>query len=148
VNSSDVQSDKDWRLEPRPCPRCQTLGVQRGDQLEHERWCGVCQLAFAVCVKCGTSYTAPMSPYCKDGHAAPLTYHPFIPYFDFALGVQVNSLAERKRHMRNAHVDYRDKPSKSQLSERAERKMHERQERDRGHAPGGERRSSGRVFSR
>jgi hypothetical protein len=89
-----------------------------------------------------------MSPYCKDGHAAPTTYHPFIPYFDFALGVEVTSLAERHKHMRNAHVDYRDKPSKAQLSERAERARHRAKEQAAGHEPGGSNRASSRVFSR
>jgi putative FmdB family regulatory protein len=46
---------------------------------------------------------------------------PFIPYFDFALGVQVSSLAERWRHMRNLHVDYRDKMSAGELSARRDR---------------------------
>lgn len=138
----------DWRLEPRPCPRCQTIGVQLGDQLEHERWCGECQLAFAVCLTCGTPYTAPMSPYCRDGHEAPLEYHPFIPYFDFALGKQVDSLRERHKLMREAHVDYRDKPSVGQLAERRDRQEQRRQERERGHAPGGSNRPSGRIFSR
>jgi hypothetical protein len=89
-----------------------------------------------------------MSPFCRDRHEPPTTYHPFIPYFDFALGKQIDSLAQRHREMRSAHVDYRDKPSKATLGERAERRQHEKQERDRGHAPGGDHRSSGRVFSR
>lgn len=61
-------------------------------------------------------------------HEPVLQYHPFIPYFDFALGVQVNSHAERWKHMRNAHVDYRDKPSAGELSARKDRVMARRKE--------------------
>ncbi len=53
---------------------------------------------------------------------------PFIPYFDFALGEQINSMPERKRAMRNAHVDYRDKMSPGDLSARRDRVHQERQE--------------------
>lgn len=131
------------------CPRCCTTGEAPADRsVDFERWCPSCQMWFAVCEKCGKSYTAPMSPYCKDGHEAPLEYHPFIPYFDFALGKQVDSLRERHKLMREANVDYRDKPSKGQLAERADREAQRRQERERGHAPGGSNRPSGRIFSR
>lgn len=129
------------------CPTCGQLGY-RGDGLDHERFCAQCHRWFAYCEKCDKAYTAPMSPFCRDNHEAPLEYHPFIPYFDFALGKQIDSLAQRHREMRSAHLDYRDKPSKGQLAERADRAQQRRQEQQRGHAAGGDNRPSGKVFSR
>ncbi len=65
-------------------------------------------------------------------------YHPFIPYFDFALGREVTSLAERWRFMRGeidresgerrGQLDYRDKMSPGDLSARRDRLEQERKE--------------------
>jgi hypothetical protein len=57
-----------------------------------------------------------------------LTHHPFIPYFDFALGKQIDSHAQRWTEMKAAKVDYRDKLSKGDLS--ARRDKVEQQKRD------------------
>jgi hypothetical protein len=65
-------------------------------------------------------------------HEPVLTYHPFIPYFDIGLGVQVNSHAERWRHMRNAKMDYRDKLSAGDLSARRDRVEERKREERRG----------------
>lgn len=48
-------------------------------------------------------------------------HHPFIPYFDFALGAEVTSHAHRWRLMKEAHVDYRDKMRPGDLSARLDR---------------------------
>lgn len=57
-------------------------------------------------------------------------YHPFIPYLDIALGVQVDSLAQRWRLMKpqydgdevsRGRLDYREKMSKGDLSARNDR---------------------------
>jgi hypothetical protein len=56
----------------------------------------------------------------------------FVPYFDIGLGVEITSLAERKRWMRNLHMDYRDKPTKGELSARADRAHERRKEEARG----------------
>jgi len=133
------------------CPRCGTIGkTPSGSLIEnHQTWyCVMCEMEFSYCRACALAWTAPMSPFCRDKHEPPTTYHPFISYFDFALGVEVTSLAERHKHMRNAHVDYRDKLTKGQLAERADRAQQRRQEQDRGHAPGGSNRTSGKVYSR
>lgn len=69
-------------------------------------------------------------------------YHPFTPYFDFALGVEVTSLAHRWSLMkgeidrdtgeRRGQLDYRDKMSAGELSARRDRVEAERKERARG----------------
>lgn len=74
-----------------------------------------------TCEKCGAAYGIGQSPYCRDGHQPVGSYHPFIGYFDIALGAQVDSLAQRKRLMKAAGVDYRDKMSPGDLSARADR---------------------------
>jgi len=53
---------------------------------------------------------------------------PFIPYFDIGLGQQIDSLPERKKAMRNAHMDYRDHPSAGELSARRDRAHEARRE--------------------
>lgn len=84
-----------------------------------------------VCDTCGQTYGIGQSPYCKDGHGFVQTHHPFIPYFDFALGEQVDSLARRKRLMRDKHLDYRDKPRPGDLSARRDRIEETKKERAR-----------------
>lgn len=56
----------------------------------------------------------------------------FVPYFDYGLGVQVNSLAERWTHMRRNGLQYRDLPSKGELSARADKAAERRKEEARG----------------
>jgi hypothetical protein len=65
-------------------------------------------------------------------HEPVLTYHPFIPYFDIGLGVQVNSFAERWTAMRRAGLQYRDLPSAGDLSARRDRIEERRKEEARG----------------
>src|SRR5262245_30572206 len=133
----------DDTAKPTPaCPRCSTVGTKAPPGLlEWEVWCPMCGMSYAVCPACGLPYTAPMSPYCRDNHEAPLEYHPFIPYFDFALGAQVDSLRQRHKLMREAHVDYRDKPSVGELSKRADKANERRREEARD-------RPRGRIYSR
>jgi hypothetical protein len=59
------------------------------------------------------------------------SYHPFTPYFDFALGEEVTTLAHRHRLMRQNHLDYRDKMRPGDLSARLDRVHEERKERAR-----------------
>jgi putative FmdB family regulatory protein len=54
-------------------------------------------------------------------HRPAMTYQPFTPYFDFALGREITTHAERWRAMKELHVDYRDKMSTGDLSARADR---------------------------
>jgi hypothetical protein len=104
-----------------------------------------------VCVGCGalerdvacSIFAVPTCPSC--GAERRLTdradYHPFTPYFDFALGVQVDSLADRWRHMRGTidrdsgqrvgQMDYRDKMSKGDLSARQDRIEQQKQQQER-----------------
>lgn len=56
----------------------------------------------------------------------------FTPYFDFALGQQVDSLPERKKAMRNLHLDYRDKVDRGTLSARRDRIEEQKREQARG----------------
>jgi predicted amidophosphoribosyltransferase len=76
------------------------------------------------CESCGGAVTQEFK------HSVQAT--PFSPYFDVALGVHVSSLAERWKHMRNAHVDYRDKLSPGQLSARRDRIEERKKEEARG----------------
>jgi len=114
------------------CPRCYSLGWGPEASTGVNYWCDRCQAWFARCAACGKTYAAPQSPYCKDGHEAAGTYHPFTHYFDFALGEEVTSLAERKRYMRNLHLDYRDKMSAGDVSARRDRVHEQRKEQSRG----------------
>jgi hypothetical protein len=83
------------------------------------------------CEKCGLVYGVGESPACKDGHTRVASYHPFTHYFDFALGEEVTSLAQRRRLMRQNHLDYRDKMSAGDLSARRDRVHEEGKERGR-----------------
>lgn len=56
----------------------------------------------------------------------------FTPYFDIGLGEYIESLPQRRKLMRDAHMDYRDKMSPGDLSARRDRVEAERQERARG----------------
>lgn len=123
------------------CPTCGRPGVGPDESTGINYWCEPCQDWFARCGKCGATYTAPQSPYCRDGHGGALSYHPFIPYFDIALGVQVDSLAQRWRLMKpemdgdevsRGRLDYREKMSKGDLSARQDRIHQQLQERARG----------------
>jgi len=86
--------------------------------------CQVCGLPLAIgqqgCIVTVRPHDEPALP-----------YHPFIPYFDIALGEQVNSLSERWRLMkgtedretgeRHGRLEYRDKMSRGDLSARLDR---------------------------
>ena len=85
-----------------------------------------------VCVRCGVAYGVGQSPYCQDAHDFVAGYHPFTPYFDFALGREITSHAERWKAMKELHVDYRDKMSAGDLSARQDRVHAEQKERTRG----------------
>lgn len=126
-----------------PCPRCRLAGARDADASTGINfWCEWCEAWFARCDQCGTTYVAPQSPYCKDGHGGALTYHPFIRYFDFALGQEVTSLAQRWGFMRGeidqetgerrGQLEYRDKMSAGELSARRDRVEAQRKERARG----------------
>lgn len=49
-------------------------------------------------------------------------YHPFIPYFDYALGADITSIAQRRRVMKSINVDFRDHPSKGEESARRDKR--------------------------
>lgn len=57
---------------------------------------------------------------------------PFVPYFDEGLGIQVNSFADRWTGMRRAGLQYRDLPSKGDLSARRDRIEERKREERRG----------------
>lgn len=71
-------------------------------------------------------------------HEPTLSYHPFIPYFDIALGEEVTSLGERWTKMkgettcdgelRRERLEYRDKVSPGELSARRDRMQERRKE--------------------
>lgn len=82
--------------------------------------CAVCGLPLAIGEQGCITTIRPHDPV--------LTYHPFIPRFDVALGAYTGSLAERWKHMRRAKVDYREHPPKGELSARRDRL--EQQKRD------------------
>lgn len=83
------------------------------------------------CDACGADYGIGQSPYCKDGHA-PVTrsYAPnFAPYFDIGLGAHVEAPDQRRRLMKQHHLDYRDHPSNGDLSARRDRIEQQKRER-------------------
>lgn len=88
---------------------------------------------YAPCETCGAGVVQEFK------HSVQAT--PFIPYFDWALGEQVTSLADRWRLMRpqtdgdeisRGKLEYRDKMSKGDLSARQDRLHQQAQERARG----------------
>jgi len=85
--------------------------------------CAVCGLPLAVGEQGCIATIRPHEPV--------LTYRPFTPYFDFALGQQIDSHAQRWRVMRQKKLDYRDKMDKGTLSARRDRIEEERKERAR-----------------
>lgn len=99
-----------------------------------EHHCSVCGLPLAVgewpCVK------------TIRRHDRSVQNTVFVPYFDVALGVQVDSLAQRWRLMKaetdqDGHVirgklEYRDKMSKGDLSARNDRIHEQKREQARG----------------
>lgn len=115
--------------------------IPENDFIDASTFGGICEPA-EICAACGEILTVGQSPYCRDGHARVGGYVPFTPYFDFALGVQVTSLAERWRHMRGTidpesgrrvgQLDYRDKMSKGDLSARLDRVAQQKREQARG----------------
>lgn len=86
---------------------------------EWERWSTIAA-RYDPCEDCGGAVEQLFK------HSVQAT--PFVPYFDLGLGVQVDSLAQRWKHMRNLKMDYRDKPSKGDLSARTDRAMARRKE--------------------
>lgn len=50
-----------------------------------------------------------------------MSYVPFTPYFDYGLGREITSFADRWRAMRQTGMQYRDLPSKGDLSARRDR---------------------------
>jgi hypothetical protein len=82
-----------------------------------------------VCERCGTAFGIGCSPFCRDAHEPPLKYFPFTHYFDIGLGVEVTSWAQRRRVMKEQHMDFRDKMSKGALSARLDR-IHEQKKRE------------------
>jgi hypothetical protein len=142
--------DAPWVPHPPLCPRCETPGTRENDHvvLEYEWWCKRCEQTFALCPKCNTPYTAPMSPLCRDFHQAPQAYHVFTAYFDIGLGVEITSLAQRKRIMKENHMDYRDKMKPGEVSAREDRSRERRKRMEAGHEPGATPKTSSRAFSR
>ncbi len=64
-----------------------------------------------LCEKCGKEYGIGDWPFCDGGHGKPSrgTTAPFVPYFDMGLGKQINSQAERWKHMKAQGVQYSSK---------------------------------------
>ena len=86
---------------------------------------GVSSMSATIrCESCGVEYGIGCSPYCKDQHA-PVTRTPkcdhFAPYFDIGLGADVEAPDQRRRLMRQHHLDYRDKMRPGALSARRDR---------------------------
>jgi hypothetical protein len=84
-----------------------------------------------LCSVCGQPIAVGQWPCISRirDHAPTLAYHPFIPYFDVALGRQIDSHADRWTAMKTAKVDYRDKLDKGTLSARRDRIEQEKKER-------------------
>jgi hypothetical protein len=86
-----------------------------------EHLCSVCGLPLAVgdwpCV-------ATIRPHGKS-----VQTNAFVTYFDIGLGVQIDSLGQRWRVMKDQHVDYRDKLSRGDLSARRDRIEQQKRER-------------------
>lgn len=84
-----------------------------------------------ICESCGVVWGVGQSYLCKEGHGFVNGYHPFIPYFDFALGAQVGSLAQRWSMMKRQEdgeglvvrerLEYRDKMSPGEITARKDR---------------------------
>ncbi len=82
-----------------------------------ERWSSIAA-RYDPCEVCGAAVEQELK------HSVQSTV--FVPYFDIGLGQQIDSLPERKKAMRNAHMDYRDHPSAGEVSARRDR-IHEAQ---------------------
>lgn len=112
-------------VQPRSvkCPRCQTEGMNgRCEEYPHCTFhCPTCEMEFSYCAKCQKPWTAPMSPLCRDNHESTLPYYVFTPYFDYGLWREITSYADRWRAMRQTGLQYRDLPSKGELSARRDR---------------------------
>lgn len=92
-----------------------------------------------LCEVCGLPITVGQWPCVKTvrPHGPSVQNTVFIPYFDVALGVQVDSLAQRWRLMRpemdgdhvvRGQLDYREKMSKGDLSARKDRIYQQKRE--------------------
>jgi putative FmdB family regulatory protein len=86
------------------CPECAFEGEQFALMVDRKN---------QKCPKCSTILLQVYRPTPR--------YKPFNPYFDIGLGVEINSLAHRKRVMKQQAMDYRDHPSKGDTSARLDK---------------------------
>lgn len=65
------------------------------------------------CIRCGSTVEVLITSSTKSKG--------FEPYFDTGLGAEVTGIGDRHVHMRQNHLDYRDHPSKGEISARADK---------------------------
>jgi hypothetical protein len=76
-----------------------------------------------ICETCGKELHLSEHPFCPHGFKTVTEYRPFRPYFDFALGAQITSLAQWNRTMREKHADLTDSMSPGRISARKDKCM-------------------------
>jgi len=87
-----------------------------------------------TCSVCGLPISVGEWPCVKTirPHGRSVQTDVFVPYFDVGLGEQINSYADRWRHMRQKQMQYRDLPSTGDLSARRDRLEERKKEEARG----------------
>ena len=85
----------------------------------------------AVCGVCGKPIAVGEWPCISRivEHAPSVQTSAFAAYFDHGLGIEVTGLGDRKKAMRENHLDYRDKMSAGDQSARLDRVHEERRRR-------------------
>lgn len=77
-------------------------------------------LVDGCCSKCGQPLQSGEWPFCPHGFPAGKTKG-FEPRFDDGLGIYVTGWGDRRKAMREHHLDYRDHPAPGELSARRDR---------------------------
>ena len=73
----------------------------------------------ATCERCGAIYGISCWPFCPHGRVQPRPA--FEPYFDVGLGRYVTGWGDVRQGMREHHLDFRDHPTRGDLSARRDR---------------------------
>ncbi len=74
-----------------------------------------------TCDNCGVEYGIGDSPWCRDSHTRVIRGKGFEPFFDVGLGKYVTGWGDIHMHKRAEGLDFRDHPSKGEISARRDK---------------------------
>ena|GEM_PF-5512090 len=84
------------------------------------------------CDKCGSEYGLGEWPWCPHGRPqGMMTFRPYIDEHIAEHPIEITSWAQRKRIMRQRGLEFAERPPKGWFSEREDRCMEQRRERER-----------------